>query len=74
MRQRSQVKRRRSILEGDRNFNIKTPSKWQVRQPIHRDAIESRRRYEPWLGPLAALVDSTPTAASPTSTSGHAIT
>jgi tetratricopeptide (TPR) repeat protein len=35
---------------------IKTPSKWQVRRPIHRDAIESWRRYEPWLGPLAALV------------------
>jgi tetratricopeptide (TPR) repeat protein len=35
---------------------IKTPSKWQARQPIHRGAIESWRRYEPWLGPLAALV------------------
>lgn len=35
---------------------IKTPSKWQARQPIHRDAIESWRRYEPWLGPLAALL------------------
>jgi hypothetical protein len=35
---------------------IKTPSKWQARQPIHCDAIDSWRRYEPWLGPLAALV------------------
>jgi hypothetical protein len=35
---------------------IKTPSKWQARQPIHCDAIESWRRYEPWLGPLGALV------------------
>jgi tetratricopeptide (TPR) repeat protein len=35
---------------------IKTPSKWQARQPINRDAIESWRRYEPWLGPLAALI------------------
>jgi tetratricopeptide (TPR) repeat protein len=35
---------------------IKTPSKWQARQPIHRGAIESWRRYEPWLGPLAVLV------------------
>jgi tetratricopeptide (TPR) repeat protein len=35
---------------------IKTPSKWQARQPIHRGAIESWRRYESWLGPLAALV------------------
>jgi tetratricopeptide (TPR) repeat protein len=35
---------------------IKTPSKWQARQPIHRDAVESWRRYEPWLGPLADLL------------------
>jgi tetratricopeptide (TPR) repeat protein len=35
---------------------IKTPSKWQARQPINRDALESWRRYEPWLGPLAALI------------------
>jgi len=39
---------------------IKTPSKWQARQPIHRDAIESWRRYGPWLGPLAALVPCPP--------------
>jgi tetratricopeptide (TPR) repeat protein len=35
---------------------IKTPSKWQARQPIHRDAVDSWRRYQPWLGSLAALV------------------
>jgi tetratricopeptide (TPR) repeat protein len=35
---------------------IKTPSKWQARQPIHRDAVDSWRRYQPWLGPLATLV------------------
>ncbi len=34
---------------------IKTPSKWQVRQPISRAAVGAWRRYEPWLGPLAAL-------------------
>ena len=34
---------------------VKTPSKWQVRQPISRRDVESWRRYEPWLGPLAAL-------------------
>jgi hypothetical protein len=33
-----------------------TPSKWQARQPINRGALESWRRYEPWLGPLAALI------------------
>ena len=34
---------------------IKTPSKWQARQPIFQAAIERWRRYEPWLGPLRAL-------------------
>lgn len=36
---------------------VKTPSKWQVRQPISAAAVGTWRRYEPWLGPLAALVD-----------------
>ncbi len=36
---------------------VKTPSKWQTRQPIYRTAVERWRRYEPWLGPLRALVD-----------------
>jgi hypothetical protein len=36
---------------------IKTPSKWQTRQPIYRSSVERWRRYEPWLGPLRALVD-----------------
>jgi tetratricopeptide (TPR) repeat protein len=36
---------------------VKTPSKWQTRQPIYRASVERWRRYEPWLGPLRALVD-----------------
>jgi tetratricopeptide (TPR) repeat protein len=36
---------------------VKTPSKWQARQPIYRSSVERWRRYEPWLGPLRALVD-----------------
>jgi tetratricopeptide (TPR) repeat protein len=36
---------------------VKTPSKWQTRQPIYRTSVERWRRYEPWLGPLAVLVD-----------------
>ena len=36
---------------------VKTPSKWQTRQPIYRTSVERWRRYEPWLGPLSALVD-----------------
>jgi hypothetical protein len=36
---------------------VNTPSKWQARQPIYRTSIERWRRYEPWLGPLRALID-----------------
>jgi hypothetical protein len=36
---------------------VKTPSKWQTRQPIYRTSVTRWRRYEPWLGPLRALVD-----------------
>lgn len=39
---------------------VKTPSKWQARQPIYRSAVERWRRYEPWLGPLAALLEQAP--------------
>jgi Flp pilus assembly protein TadD/LPS sulfotransferase NodH len=35
---------------------VKTPSKWQTRQPIYRTSVARWRRYEPWLGPLRALV------------------
>jgi tetratricopeptide (TPR) repeat protein len=38
---------------------VKTPSKWQTRQPIYRTSVARWRRYEPWLGPLRALVDGT---------------
>ena len=34
---------------------VKTPSKWQVRQPIRATSEDAWRRYEPWLGELAAL-------------------
>jgi len=36
---------------------VRTPSKWQTRQPIYRTSIARWRRYEPWLGPLRALVE-----------------
>jgi len=36
---------------------VKTPSRWQTRQPIYRSSVARWRRYEPWLGPLRALVD-----------------
>src|SRR5580693_4977178 len=36
---------------------VRTPSKWQARQPIYRSSVARWQRYEPWLGPLRALVD-----------------
>jgi tetratricopeptide (TPR) repeat protein len=36
---------------------VRTPSKWQTRQPIYRTSVERWRCYEPWLGLLRALVD-----------------
>jgi tetratricopeptide (TPR) repeat protein len=36
---------------------VKTPSKWQTRQPINRSSVERWRRYGPWLGPLGALLE-----------------
>jgi Flp pilus assembly protein TadD len=35
---------------------VKTPSKWQTRQPIYRTSVARWRRYEPWLGPLRVLI------------------
>jgi tetratricopeptide (TPR) repeat protein len=36
---------------------VRTPGKWQTRQKIYRTSVARWRRYEPWLGPLRALVD-----------------
>lgn len=36
---------------------VKTPSKWQARQPIYRTSVARWRRYESWLGPLRELVE-----------------
>lgn len=47
-----------SCLSPERNPRaVKTPSKWQTRQPIYRTSVARWRRYEPWLGPLQALVE-----------------
>ncbi len=39
---------------------VNTPSKWQARQPIYRTSVARWRRYEPWLGPLRALIEDGP--------------
>jgi len=36
---------------------VKTPSMWQVRQPVYRSSVERWRKYLPWLGSLADLSD-----------------
>jgi len=46
-----------ACLHPERNNRVvRTPSKWQARQPINRGSVDRWRRYEPHLGPLAALV------------------
>jgi len=39
---------------------VKTASKFQARQPIHRNSNARWRSYEPWLGPLRALLHAGP--------------
>ncbi len=47
-----------ACLRPERNPRaVKTPSRWQTRQPIYRTSVARWRRFEPWLGPLRALVD-----------------
>jgi tetratricopeptide (TPR) repeat protein len=36
---------------------VRTPSKWQARQPINQDSVARWRRYEPWLGALRGLLE-----------------
>jgi tetratricopeptide (TPR) repeat protein len=43
---------------------VRTPSKWQARQPIYRNSVARWRRYEPWLGTLRALIDDEPESES----------
>lgn len=35
---------------------VRTPSNWQVRQPVYRSSLERWRRYEPWLGEFKRLL------------------
>jgi tetratricopeptide (TPR) repeat protein len=41
---------------------VRTPSKWQARQPINRDSVQRWRRYEAHLGALAELLAEPPSA------------
>ncbi len=45
-----------ACLHPERNARVvRTPSRWQVRQPITAPPPDAWRRYEPWLGALSAL-------------------
>jgi tetratricopeptide (TPR) repeat protein len=47
-----------ACLRPDENRRVvKTPSKWQARQPIYRHAVDRSRAYAPWLGPLSVLAE-----------------
>ncbi len=41
----------------DNQHLIMTPSLWQARQPVYRDAVERWRRYEGWLGAFRDLLN-----------------
>jgi tetratricopeptide (TPR) repeat protein len=44
---------------------LKTASKFQAREPIHGGSVGRWRDYEPWLGPLGALLQAAPAASHP---------
>ncbi len=39
--------------------SVRTPSVWQVRQPVYKTSMERWRKYEPWLGAFAELMSET---------------
>jgi tetratricopeptide (TPR) repeat protein len=44
-------------LRPERNERVvKTPSVWQVRQPIYRTSVARWRNFEPWLGEFSSLL------------------
>ncbi|HEY3780625.1 MAG TPA: sulfotransferase [Fimbriimonadaceae bacterium] len=46
-----------ACLRHDQNKRVvKTPSFWQVRQPIYSESVGRWRRYEPWLGAFSKLI------------------
>jgi hypothetical protein len=47
-----------ACLEPERNARVvKTPSRWQTRQPIYRSGVQRWQRYAPWLGALDQLLE-----------------
>jgi len=47
-----------STLHPEDNLRtVVTPSFWQVRQPVYTGSLQRWKKYEPWLGPFAQLMD-----------------
>ena len=44
---------------------VVTPSAWQVRQPFYRTSVERWRKFEPWLGEFAELMERVDSDATP---------
>lgn len=45
------------VLQHDKNERaVRTPSMWQVRQPIYTSAVERWKNYRPWLGEFAEMI------------------
>lgn len=36
---------------------VRTPSMWQVRQPVYKSSMDRWKRYEPWLGSFRELLE-----------------
>ena len=50
-----------ACLHHERNASrVKTPSHWQVRQPMYTTSAGKWKRYEPWLGGFAELISELP--------------
>jgi hypothetical protein len=41
----------------DNDRSVVTPSAWQVRQPVYNSSVGRWRKFEPWLGPFARLLN-----------------
>jgi hypothetical protein len=47
-----------ACLDHEKNDRVvNTPSYWQVRQPVYKTSIDRWKRYEPWLGEFARLIE-----------------
>ncbi len=47
----------RCLAFQDNQRVVRTASSWQVRQPLYRTSVARWQKYEPYLGPLARLLD-----------------